>query len=248
MFSVKDIRQDVSPKSLGLTDEPQIRKLLKFTRISIKCLYWNNHLCMPISGSLMYFLSYYFFCSSLEIIIYGIPNSILDFIWCLFVWNIVDIQFVCFYIICLYLKMKINRLNERLIEMKRRKRFIRIRETLQSFDSLYSEINEYNTTFWSKFLLIFWMTFGCFDILIIYVTIFREIPLFVKIVLIYASIFWTICFLIIFSTASSVNYSLNKSYKTLNSLIISYSKHNNHFYYSRITNNLKVKMKISPFL
>ena len=34
----------------------------------------------------------------------------------------------------LYLKMKINSLIKRLIEMKRRKRFIRIRETLQSLN------------------------------------------------------------------------------------------------------------------
>ena len=74
--------------------------------------------------------------------------------------NFVCYQIMLFYIICLYLKIKINALNESLLEMKRRKRFLRIRETLQSFDSLYSEINEYNITFWSKLLAVFWLFLG----------------------------------------------------------------------------------------
>src|ERR1700761_4816112 len=116
-----------------------------------------------------------------------------------------------------------NRMNEILSELKTSKRLIRIRETLQSFDSLYNEINEYNTTFWSKFLFAFWLTVGSCDVLLLYVTIFIPFSLSVKYVFIYASVFFITFFLFVIFTASSVNYSVNNSYKLLNSLFISYS-------------------------
>ena len=80
--------------------------------------------------------------------------------------------------------------------MKRRKRFIRIRETLQSFDSLYSEINEYNTTFWSKILFSFWTVSVEFTVFILYVSLFARIDLVSKLIIIYGSLNIIIIFLI----------------------------------------------------
>src|ERR1700761_4952822 len=131
-----------------------------------------------------------------------------------------------------------NRMNEILSELKTSKRLIRIRETLQSFDSLYNEINEYNTTFWSKFLFAFWLTVGSCDVLLLYITIFVPFSLFIKYVFIYSAAFFATCFLFVIFTASSVNYSVNNSYKSLNSLFITISKRNDNF--SKIIALLKV--------
>ena len=230
----------VPPKSLGLTDEKDIIKLTKFTGKLYNFLNFHNEYPLAFLALVFEPLVYLLYTNLWDTLFYGIPNALLFTIWARYYWNFTLYQFLVFYVICLYLKMKIKWLNERRIEMKRRKRFIRIRETLQSFDSLYSEINEYNTTFCSKFLLIFWLTYGLNLVLFLYITIFIPMAIFLKFIFIYALIVFSISFLFVIFTASSVTYSANKSYKTLNSLIISYSKHNKHLYYTRTSTKLKV--------
>ena len=230
----------VSPKSLGLTDEREIKMLLNKTKKLFNFTWWNNNVLMPFSILIVFNGLNVIHTNSLSLILYGIIHSLLFTIWFLFVSHFIVTQIMCFYIICLYLNIKINALNERLIEMKRRKRFIRIRETLQSFDSLYSEINEYNTTFWAKFLFSFWVTFGSFNVLFIYIILFVPLNFIIKLVEVYNMLLWLFCFLFVIFTASSVTYCANKSYKTLNSLIISYSKHNKHLYYTRTSTKIKV--------
>ena len=67
-----------------------------------------------------------------------------------------------------------------------------------------------------------------------------------KIILFYWGFVWSVMFLITLYSVSSVTYCANKSYKTLNSMIISYSKHNKHFYNTRI--RLKFKVYILSYL
>ena len=132
----------VSPKSLGLTDETEFINLMKTTKTLFKYTKLNLLSVFPFTTSTVVFI---YFCNgwSIEdILFYSLPNGLfVDLNFQLDV-NILVYQLFYFYILCLYLKIKINSLNQRLIGMKRRKRFIRIRETLQSMDSLYSEINE----------------------------------------------------------------------------------------------------------
>ena len=150
----------VSPKSLGLTDEQQIRKLLKTTKTFLKCLDFNNNRIIPIFALTLGITVYSFKTEFWETVCYGIPNSLILCSYGFYANNFINYQFLLFFSNCLYLKMKIRSFDEKLIEMERRKRFIRIRETLQSFDSLYSEIDEYNTTFCSKILFSFLGSFG----------------------------------------------------------------------------------------
>ena len=216
----------VRPISLGLTEEKEIKKLLKTTKRLNIILRFNNDQVLPILCILFVFSFYLFYCETYETVIYGIPNTVLFIFWGRYYWNSCNFQFMCFYIICSYLKLKINALNERLIEMKRRKRFIRIRETLQSFDSLYSEINEYNTTFWSKFLAVFWLTFGSLITTTLYIIIFLPMPFPILFVFVYVLVILIQIFLFVIFTASSVTYCANNSYDILNSLYISYVRQN----------------------
>ena len=230
----------VSPKSLGLTDEQQITKLLNRTKYLLKITRINNKFIFPISAITILVSIYTFKTSLIETVYYGFPNAIIMVAWVTYFFNSLNYQCLVFYILCLYLKMKINSLNERLLEMKRRKRFIRIRETLQSIDSLYSEINEYNTTFWSKILFTFCTLLGTVIVFVLYICLFTKIDLINLCLFTYALSIDSFLFLMIIFTASSVNYCANKSYKTLNSLIISYSKHNKQFSYTKVSTKFKV--------
>ena len=237
----------VSPKSLGLTDEQQIRKLVKRTKFMLKCLHFNNHRIFPIIGSflLMFLYSMNETTNLMEILVYGIPNAIFTMLWAVHMSNFIFYQFLLIFIISSYLKLKINSLNESLLEMKRRKRFIRIRETLQSFDSLYSEINEYNTTFWSKILFSFWNLFGTAIVVGLYIIIFVKVKILVLVIIIYGECLFISVYLFLIFTASSVTICAKKSYKTLISTFISYSKHKEkHFLFRIICSKIKVKFQI----
>ena len=233
----------VSPKSLGLTDEQQITKLLKRTNILLKCLKINNYRILPMIAFTFVTSIYSFTTNMWETVCYGIPNAIITTIFAIHFNNLITYHLLLHFIICLYTEMKLNAMNERLLEMKRRKRFIRIRETLQSFDSLYSEINEYNTTFWSKILFTFWTLLGIIIVFTLYVCLFIKIDIVTKIMLSYYLCFLILIFMYIIFTASSVTYCANKSYKTLNSLFISYSKQNDQANHKSISQKLKVDFK-----
>ena len=235
----------VPPKNMGLTNINEIEFLIKITHRLNGWLHFNNDKVLPIIFSIFVPGVYYIYLTTLEAIIYAIPNTIIILFNARYFWNFIGYQFMMFYIICLYLKIKINALNESLLEMKKRKRFIRIRETLQSFDWLYSEINEYNNTFWSKFLAVIWLFFGLIITLIIYIILFIPIALVIKSILIDCCIIVVLIFLFIIFTTSSVTYSANKSYKILNSLFISYSKLNKHILYFRLFNKFKVNIFIT---
>ena len=230
----------VSPKSVGLTEEQQIRKLLTRTKSLLKYININNNVILPLVAGIIMITCFSIKTNLFETICYGIPNAIIYSVWVIYLINLISYQVLIFYTLSVYLKMKINSLNERLLEMQRRKRFIRIRETLQSFDSLYSEINEYNTTFWSKILFSFWTIMGTTAVFILYSFLFGNLGLINKIMFFYVLCIWSFIFLFIIFTASSVTYCANKSYKTLNSMFISYSKDNKHFKYTRFSINFKV--------
>ena len=101
---------------------------------------------------------------------------------------------------------------------------IRLSDISQIYNSLYLEINEYNTTYWSKFLFNIWFTFGLIIILGLYVLIFQKSLMVIKMLYIYIVLIFIITFLFILTTAASVNSLSNKSYKLLNSLIANIHK------------------------
>ena len=102
--------------------------------------------------------------------------------------------------------------------MKRKKRFQRIREILHSFDVIYREINEYNTTYWSKFLASVWIFFGSIVIFLNYIAVFSVLPIETKILISYAEFNVIILLHLIISITCSLNAELNKTHK------ISYTK------------------------
>ena len=232
----------VTPNSIGLIEGKDIKKLLKIGKL-FKIIIFNNNIVFPILGFILMFGLYFSFTKPIETLLYGIPNSMLLSLFVLYVCNICFTQMFYFYIICLYLKIKINSLNERLIEMNRSKQFMRIRGILKAFDSLYVEINEYNTTFWSKFLFAFWLSLGSIWVLMLYINCFAFLPFLLKMIFFYTLIISGIFFLFVIFTASSINYTANKTHKIFNSFTISYSKNIQYFTIARIS-IIAVKLKV----
>ena len=150
------------------------------------------------------------------ILIYGVPNTLLFGFWGYYLYMSVDIPFIVFYIICKFLSLKIRTLNERIKDLKGWQRITKIQNILQDFDSTYRELKQYNSMYWSKFLLIVWFFCGAGVVFLTYIACFEPIRDEMRVPVIYGAITQALLYLYIILTASSVTHQTKKTYKILN--------------------------------
>ena len=172
--------------------------------------------------------------------LFGVPNALLLTIWAHQGFSFVFYQFLYFLIICDYLKQRLNNLNEFIIQLNKKKRSIRTKNNLNAFDALYREINEYNATYWSKFLFIVWTLIGLPMVIEIYLLFFTNTNFIIRIVFIYGLFMYMVPFNIIIVRACSVNYEANRSYKIVNSIVVDYTSHTKQTRSVRLRNLIKV--------
>jgi hypothetical protein len=140
----------VSPKSIGLVDREDINELLKTSKLMFK-----------VSKFLAFATGFAgFFISAIPLIINSTPLYWIEILWNLLfaaynyhTTNINLSQMTHFYIICLYLKLKLRNANNCITKSFYRKYKMTIRKMkkiLKSLNSIISEINTYNNDFWSK--------------------------------------------------------------------------------------------------
>ncbi len=224
----------VSPKSIGLINKEDINQLLKRSQLTFK---FSRTLIISFTFSGLFF-------SALILI----PNStiyliLIEVFWVVFFTdfiyfsaNINFSQMTYFYIICLYLKLKLRNANNSITKSFDRKYkmiYNRMKNILKSFDSIISEINTYNNDLWSKYLMIFLVLLVVFIDLILFQSIFGKMNLFFKIILFYCAFIAFLILIILINTASSVSFETKKSYKLLNKLFIAFK-----------TNKISISVKI----
>ena len=231
----------IPPKEIGLTDSDVVMRFCRRTAKWFKLLIWHNDYIMGVMAP-NYILPFYFIKTSfLEILIFGIPNAIHFYFWVRYYWNFFFYQFFIFYFLCCYLKIKIKILNERAKRMTRSQNYVKIRELIHSYHSIADEISEYNGTYWSKFLLNFWLTYGLTMLLMLYINLFIPTQSFITRYILFHVLNATVTsFLMLILKASSVNYAAKRSHVTISSLFVSYSQHNKHPNKSRLFIKFKV--------
>ena len=214
----------VSPTSLGLTNKPKITKFVKTTKFWLNLFEWNNTCISPIVGALFYFFVFAKISTSKEILFLIAPYCVITGLWSAHQISTISTLVLVFDRTCTVQRMRINALNEKLSELERNKQFSRIDGIIKQYHDLLSTIDEYNKTFWSKCLLLFW-AFGLCIVVFTYPIIYTEMNPIFRLVALYFIMFWYLCFLRVLYSASTVDYCANKSYKKLNSFITSYSKY-----------------------
>ena len=209
-------------------------------KLVCKMIQLNADYLATLAGLLVTVLGYLLSASLTNAVLFGIPNGLLLSMFGFHFWEVIGYQLVYIHFVCKYLKLKTDELNGRLSKLSDRQlinTFRAIEAILKSFDSLHKEINEYNETFFSKLYLMFWLTFGSATVFYLYVLIFNDMLLYVRIYLIYfLSIFMAIFLFVIF-TASSVNSTAFESYIHLNRLFVFTTKVQN-------SNSFRVHTKI----
>jgi hypothetical protein len=184
----------------------------------------------------------------LDIILFGIPHSILFSCCCHFIFNINLWKVAYFYLVCNYLKIKLREVNNELInKIGKRIRITNARTIIliKKLSSIYSEIDDYNNNFWSKYLLSIWLILGSVINTTLYLSIFGEMHIIFRIIFIYSVSVFIITFMFIVNIASSVTFEAMRSYKLLNNLMVSNAKTYSKVYVtSNLYNGNVVKIKV----
>ena len=132
-----------------------------------------------------------------------------------------------FYIICLYLKLKLRNTNNSIrkcFEKKYKITNYRMKNILISLNSMILEINTYNNDLWSKYLMIVLMFVIIVLDLDLFETVLGKMSFLFRIFLFYGSSMLFLQLIILINTASSVSFEANKSYKLLNKMFITNKK------------------------
>jgi hypothetical protein len=244
----------ISPKSIGLTNKEEIYKLIKESKFLFSFCEWNTHIIVPLMGFLLSLLPFIINCSLLDIILFGIPHSILYTIAVHYTTSIMIWSVVYFYLICRYIKIKIKEQNDFIAKAIIERKVInsqKILRLIRNLNEVYTEVNEYDYDFWSLYLLSIWLIFGALLIFLSYFYFFTKMTIILKLIIGYGFVFLTLTFLFIISTASSVNYEANKIYKLLNQIMVYNSLRRIRFRTRNQFLNVlsrKVKVKINHLL
>jgi len=209
----------ISPQSVGIREEFALNKLLIRTKHIFKFNKINAYM-IPIFTSIVPVAIVYSTKSVFQMIVFGIPGGLL-FCYCIyFTFGYQIWQISYFYLICYYLELKLkqchNQIKGRINKDNNIEEFVPY--AIRSLNSIHEEIIEFNSNFWSKYLLSFVIIFITSLNIIIYVSIFAEMEFYIRILFIYVTIMCAITYLIVINSASSVTRQVNKSYILLNKL------------------------------
>ena len=207
----------VSPSSIGLNDEQQVNKLLSLSRKLFIIVKYQCQYILPICIIIVLLPTYTMFTSVYEVLLYGIPTICIYIIIEVYFWNFLDYQYLYFYLVCKYLNMKLKNSNQELILIRDRKHSFKISKILHTFNAIYCEIKEYDSTYISKFLFTVWLVVDTSLVVLIYLDIFIKSQLIVRLGLHYITTVFAIFFLFSITTAASINYTSRETYKLLNS-------------------------------
>ena len=205
----------ITPYFIGLLDDKIIGKLLKFSKINFTVLRVLQK-STNISGFLVIFSSFLMRDQSFKTVIIALPHSILLSLALFYVINVIFSQMFYLFIICYYLKLKQREVNNYLQKVIKNKiKIFNSNQMIAKFNQIYKEIKECDSEFCSKYLAIVLIGFTCNVALIIFVTLFVYLNIYMKIMLIYAVIVCGLLLLFVIHMSSSVNYESKKTYKLL---------------------------------
>ena len=210
----------MTPHSIGLTDEKSIKDILMKTRFAFKCSHLFRY-SVFLMGFMATFASYLLLELSLKTVIIGCLHSIIFSLGAQYLINIMCTQITYFYIICYYLKLKqreVNNYLRKVIKNKKRFKIFNSNQMIVKLNKIYEEIKECDSIFWSKFLALVWVLFTSAEALIIFIFSFSgKTTIFIKFILFYVFILFSFILLLVIEMSSSVNFEAKVTYKLLSS-------------------------------
>ena len=189
--------------------------------------------------SLIPIIIFWNICNIYELIVFGIPWSIISSFGNYFMYNINFMQIIYFHIICFYLKLKLQNINNEI--QLRNKRKINITELfriIKKLNLIYSEINNYNLNFWNHFLFWFYSLYITIIGFFIFSILFAKMNFVLRLIFIIATQMNISIMVFVILSASNIVKESNRSYNLLNSYSIRFGK---------IANSRKLKVFSNVF-
>ena len=245
----------ISPKDIGLTSEAQVVSLVRRADVMFKAIrVFVDRIAIVMIG-IIYSVPGFHNSSLIEFFFNVIPNTIWYELFIHYGYNFLFYQMSYLYIMCSYLKMKIGSVDEEVKQsIKQRRRPILV--IIKKFSDIIQEINEYNTTYWSKYLFVFCMTFGTVDVGLLSIVIYGSNDTMMTIVWSFITSYLSAIFLLVILIAASVNSAINRVYCKCISLFILFSnesKGKQNFRFKlrtmiKVIKNIKIVIIIIMFL
>ena len=209
----------VTPRSIGLTNERQVRNLLAIGKwFSLFML--NNKIIIPILPMSLAITNYWLGMGfTVSAVMYGTIPLMFSSLWGYYVIQLSNSQMFVFFILSKFLLLKMKALDH---SLKINRKHTNIVNVLHSHDLLHREIDDYNSTYWSKFLFSVWLSFGIVIVITFYEAVFLPLTVLLRIMAIYLFISLSFLYFSIINMAASINSHANKSYKILNTFYIDY--------------------------
>ena len=216
-----------SPLSVGLDNEQDIIKMAKIFKFGIKMMKSISINIMIIS-TLISFLPLVFSLKWYELILFGLPWSLIYSIALYFGLKIFTYQILYFSITCFYFKVKLKQINNAFREKTKFKsrRFSEILNLIKKLNAIYNEIDEFNSNYWSKISLSYIRSLGLVFNLMIFVSIYGSLNIFLQIVFTYFGISFFLQFMFYLKINALVSSEAFKAYRTVNNLYLEYNEFN----------------------
>ena len=212
------------PDNLRLKDEKSVKMLIKILRNGITFInvYAINIL---IFGVLLNFFPLIASYKLYELILFGIPWTIVFSTGLYFACKIYFYQILYFFITCLYLKLKLKQLNEEIKSKTKFKsrRFGQILDLLKKLNAIYEEIDSYNRIYWSKITLITIGTITFSSDLWIFVSIYAELNPVLRVLFSFFASAAILLFILYLKINSMVFNESFKAYTLINNLYLEYN-------------------------
>ena len=196
-----------TPASVGLNDPAQVEQLLKIAKW-LPLLKKNNAIFAPLASAVFSYGLHFNGMSIVSALTIGTYTSSITSLVGYYVFNLVSNQMFMFNILCKYIRLLLKHSNQ-LIKVERTTKTDRIIKILRSLNSVYCQIDNFNGSYWSKFLASIWFILGIFNVFTTYVLIYQEMPVFARLSAICLLIQYTVMYFLILSVASSVNSEAN---------------------------------------
>ena len=208
----------ISPECLGITDINDIKKLLKICRFLFYLIEKVLVFVTAIAGFLGSFIPLAYYSSINLMYVFVIFWSIVYGIGGLYLNNIISWQYIYFYIICVYLKIKLNMIKDEITSKFKKLNSFNNFKLMSSLNDLFMEINDYNNIIWSKFTLSLFTMSSLVICLSFYSAFFGNSNSMATIIMFQGSIVIALFLLWYLNNASSVVFEIQKLYELLNNL------------------------------
>jgi hypothetical protein len=212
----------VSPKSIGLTNEVKIYKLLKISKQLFFICDIITEKLVPILFMTINVWPMIKVCSLKQLILYIIPMNMIYNFSCYIAFSIILYQMVYFCLICYYLRIKTNECNNKIRNYLKNRIALnnkRAKNLITELNSIYSEIEDYNENYWSKYLFWVWILYTTIINMFLYNAIFAKLNFLLTFISIYGSVVLISALILLINCASSVHLEVNRSYQLIYSLI-----------------------------